>query len=549
MADQLQYKKFTSTYCDGKHAICAQHIHNSLETLDQDYVNKYLIYISKKTNYPCISASIKNGAASLQYLIKLSSKFIINSNIFGYLSQFMLDAQCVTIMKLQLALNPQYISELIKDDKINSTTYGTLTIMQIFTAQKLHKLQSTKFIFNNINLTQLITFFPKIIHSLTPNLELLILECVHKNNSELDEYNFALIVTCIPAQTLLLKNIHKLLNNKISLKIRNQILNMIVGTQDTELILLLLQDGGIILDIEIVRIVISQKIGVGYAQRYHTNNATAEIIDLLCLYGLKITKEIVILMLKSSKYINNIETHGIKVDQDILTVCAQMNYYPYKYNIKPDINILIIVCSSSNTYEIIKIFKELGAEFNTTCLIQALKLKHNGKIIKYLLSVCNIVPNDECLRAFEETHSMEILELLIKNYSLKNPKTPVKKITNLELNKNCITVIEPTKIKINKTDKYTVRPKIKLFFELKHNIILYHQLYETVLKYLVDENLVIGNYFVINDKLSSLLNINSSSVVHIDNIDSLLTYFIKPIFNMDSDKIKLLDEKLDEKLL
>ena len=71
----------------------------------------------------------------------------------------------------------------------------------------------------------------------------------------------------------------------------------------------------------------------------------AEIIDMLCEYNLVIDKNIVLKLLNHGCYINNIEKYDIEIDQEILKKCSDMSYYPYKFNITPDLEILLQECS------------------------------------------------------------------------------------------------------------------------------------------------------------------------------------------------------------
>ena len=89
--------------------------------------------------------------------------------------------------------------------------------------------------------------------------------------------------------------------------------------------------------------------------------------------------------------------------------------------------------------------------------------------------------------------------------------------------------VTPREIKIDKDDQnceYEIKGKIKKFFELKKKHIKYIELYEIVLKYLISNKLIIGNYFIINEKLSKLLKINYCTIINIDQLHSILTYFI-----------------------
>jgi hypothetical protein len=86
--------------------------------------------------------------------------------------------------------------------------------------------------------------------------------------------------------------------------------------------------------------------------------------------------------------------------------------------------------------------------------------------------------------------------------------------------------IDKKNIEINNDTEYILKNKVKIFFNYNKKTIKYLELYELMLKYLINHKLVIGNYFVINDELCNLLKINQCTLVNIDQIDNILTYFI-----------------------
>lgn len=45
------------------------------------------------------------------------------------------------------------------------------------------------------------------------------------------------------------------------------------------------------------------------------------------------------------------------------------------------------------------------------------------------------------------------------------------------------------------------------------------------MKYLISKNLIIGEYFVINEDLCDLLKINVCTILHIDQLDNILSHF------------------------
>ena len=212
--------------------------------------------------------------------------------------------------------------------------------------------------------------------------------------------------------------------------------------------------------------------------------------------------------------------------------CANNSYYPYKFDIKPNIDILKIECSKHDNLNTIKKLKEFGGIYTVECLEEACGINKNGKVIKYLINECDVKVSDKCLEKFQESYKIEALDILMKKYKIQNPesyKTNQNQSRVIELDTKSIMTVTPRDIKIDRTNEeleYEVKGKIKTFFEFKKKYVKYIELYEIVLKYLISNKLIIGNYFVINDKLSKLLKINYCSIINTDQLHNILTYFI-----------------------
>ena len=80
---------------------------------------------------------------------------------------------------------------------------------------------------------------------------------------------------------------------------------------------------------------------------------------------------------------------------------------------------------------------------------------------------------------------------------------------------------------MNLDEKIMLKEKIKKFFSVKKNKIKYVDLLQIMLKYIISNNLVIGNYFVLNNRLSKFLNINPCVLININEIKNILTYFVE----------------------
>ena len=134
-------------------------------------------------------------------------------------------------------------------------------------------------------------------------------------------------------------------------------------------------------------------------------------------------------------------------------------------------------------------------------------------------------PNDICLATFQTTYGLEALDIIMKHYENKKEEV-VKKNNKLILDNDSTMTVEKKNIEINNNLDYVLKSKIKKLFDYKKNTIKYVDLYEHMLKYLINHNLIIGNYFVINNELCNLLKITQCALLNIDQLDNILTYFI-----------------------
>lgn len=261
------------------------------------------------------------------------------------------------------------------------------------------------------------------------------------------------------------------------------------------------------------------------------NKLVADIMDILIDYNIRVTKEIIMLLLSKGCYINNIERSeiGIVIDTEILEKCSDVNYYPYDFNCIPTKKVMLNECTRNNL-NILTMLKEKGGIIDIDCLNKAVSLKKNSKNIKYIISNCNIKPNEETIKLFQEVNNIECFDLLINNYS--NNGNNGKSITN-PVKINCLDTssllsIEPIteNFEIDYNKEYILRTKIKILLNYKKNNILYNELQKLMLIYLIDNKLIIGNYFILNHEISTLIKIDKGVIMHIDQLINILPYFI-----------------------
>ena len=110
------------------------------------------------------------------------------------------------------------------------------------------------------------------------------------------------------------------------------------------------------------------------------------------------------------KFRRFIEKYNIPIDEDILYVCSNFSYYPYKFNIKPPISVLIKECSKQDNLETIKKLKELNEISN----LKKLKIDADNQ---YLIN-------------YEWPGNVRELRNLIERIAILSPDTD-EKISNI----------------------------------------------------------------------------------------------------------------------
>ena len=300
--------------------------------------------------------------------------------------------------------------------------------------------------------------------------------------------------------------------------------------------------------------------------RYHTlsNNNIMIIIETLKFFGLKITKQIVLRMLDFKLFFDSIDQYNIIVDQDIYLKQSYVNIYPYKLGIIPTDAIMHQEILKKNNFDKIKELVNLGGIIKDCCLKEACKISNNLQVVKYFVEQKNVLPSNDCIKTcifWGNDKDFSLLDYLLKFYDLNTDQIngKVKKIIDLKKKQSVEETIskEETKekeqtVKIeekkiilktinnkytlqiapldnikDKTDSYEIKNKIGLFLGYKFKIITWDKLYELTMKYLINNKLIISCYFVINNDLSKLLSISPCSILHIDQLDNILSYFVK----------------------
>jgi hypothetical protein len=523
--------------CDNSHKHCQEICYmakNQMHLVTQEYFNEFFLIIKSSNYNSCLSNySNKNSNDIKDFVIKCSEFLKIPS--WDQILVNFTDDQTNTIINNQKKIdNCSVFIELIMNMDNITMNYGSrLNLINGLLSHPI-KIKSFENIIMSMELGQFSRFLNKMIKSTSVSIDNTIVKYINANKQELKlsanrEIGIKIINNFINKPQII-KNIYGIISDSLSQTQKQDIFNKSISLYDKDLIFLLLENRDIIPDSNTINKLV-EKCYVR-PEGCSSSKMIADIIDLLYEYGLIVTKPIIIKLLDHGCYVNNLEKHGISIDSEILAKCANHSYYPYKFDIKPDVNILIKECSKHDNLNTIKKLKEFGGIYTTECLEEACGVAKNGRVIKYLVNECGVRVSDKCLEKFQDAYRIEALDILMKKYKIQNPES--SKINQnqtrvLELDTNSIMSVTPRDIKIDRTNEeleYEVKGKIKKFFELKKKNIKYLELYEIVLKYLISNKLIIGNYFVINEKLSKLLKINYCTIINIDQLHNILTYFI-----------------------
>ena len=516
--------------CDQKHTVCQHNINyfkNSMANLTVLNFEKFIDSILLNGNYNnCLSVyNNRNSETVLDFIVLSSSLITINPAKLISLTQYIhSDDKILSIIKNQLKSNTNYKKELINCK--NAKTYYNGTLYFMLQCLSTKKMNTINFIMDDMDINIFFEMIATIKDSIPVECEKFFCDYINKNKEFIKTHrNINNLIDSFVNKPKILKSVYNIMVSSLSTAKKLEILNKVVLSNilDPSLILVIME-GNDIIPSETTFTNLLSKVYFRASGAQNAKNI-AEIVDIFILYGFKITKGIVISLLKKGCYINSIEKHQIPIDNSILEECAELGYYPYDFTCIPSTKVMMRECKKENNLEQIKKLKEKGGVLTSECLEKACCVRKNGRVIKYIISDCKVKPNDACLIMFQTTYGLEALDVIMKNY--ENKKEEVKKNNEkIVLDNDSTMTVDKRNIEINTELEYTLKSKIKKLFEYKKKTIKYVDLYELMLKYLIDHNLIIGNYFVINNELCNLLKISQCTLINMDQLDNILSYFI-----------------------
>ncbi len=545
-----QYKQTSTFYrdltnskrCNGNHQLCvnfAKKFVNNIgdPELNQELFNLYLQFMNSYSgSYNCCTSTYNTGGSNiLTFILNSSDKFVFPTQYFGLIINYMNDAHLLKLIQNQLNLDNDYINKLAVQENINTNSQNNANLLACFFYAYANKQTSLKFVLERVKVEDFVSSISKIKNSLNNGNERFIIDYIKYNAKDLKfkKDKCIEIINSFPYRTLVFQELFKAISPCESNQLIIDLLNRAINNTDKNLISTILEGSKSIVPDETMVDSLLQRVYVSHGNRGASNNLLiAEIMDILIMFGLPVTKSVITKLLNKTCYINEIEKYNVPIDEDILFICSNYSYYPYKFNIKPPISVLIKECSKHDNLDTIKKLKEYGGEYNTQCLIEACKNAKNGKVIKYLINDCGIKSNDLCVKTFQDTYKIEALDSIILGYDTNKNVDTKKSSQHIELDINSTVIIEPKPVKYNKDNnelEFKLNNKVKKLFDFKKKSIKYLEIYELMLKYLISKKLVIGSYFVINNELSSLLKLESCSIIHIDQLHNIITYIIDPL--------------------
>lgn len=461
-------------YIDETHVLTQQHFNLMLDHCSSRYTSSY--YINKL----------------LPIIYKKSSIFIIKSHYNSILSKFN-DNETLTILKNQHALNNFNFKLIhyISSDNLKSIDYIIKNINQ----------NDMKYVLEQISVNKCVNL---IIDNKIIIKKPIMFELLHNKLYYIDQINVF--------------KLYKEFEIDFTDNQKNELLYDSIKTSNVDLVDHILKTRQIKIDSKIADAL------------YKTSEKYINIIVMLLVEnGFKVDKTFIIELIKYRKCITNIEQFGIEMDQEILLECAKKSYYPesYKYTFKPNEEILIVECSKDVNYDKIYEFYTKGCKYTEKCLEAACLVKNNSKVINFLIKTCKIKPTELSIKNFETSYSIPALSQLIESYLPKKEEKKPEPSYNCSLNTKSLITIEKQNKEFNNETEYTVKSKISKLLAMKSKTCNLKKLYDEMLKYFVLNNLVVGRYILIDETLANIIKINKGTIIDIDELNTMITYFVK----------------------
>lgn len=502
--------------CSKKHKNCAKMLElfeNREIQENEENINNYIkMVLGISYTHNCIKTS-ENKKKIIDFIMRVSEREKIDEEYIGSLLLLLEEPQAIKLYNNQREMNKEM-------NIFNLVDYHTKSYI-IMTLQ-YHKRGLMKEIFDGLNKKEFMTMMNDeiIYNNMMGNIEnqKLVASGLKKILKDATEQEIKEVINKFKFSTIILSEIIKLSEKVKDQKLIIEIYNSALKNGDDVLLLKLIVEYDIKVKESDIDIIIN-------SMKNYEHVRYKKCIDIIIEYGIEITKEIIIKLLNIKYMIKKIAKYNIEIDEDIVIKMCEINYYPYEFKIKPTEKILNIECSKKDNFEKIKEMKERGGKYNKNHLLIACSHPKNGKVIKFLIKECKLKPDREIITKFEDTYGIDGLRCLIDNYDNDTNKNIEIEEEPIELNTDVLIDIEPNKMIFEENKNYEIKVSIKKFFNLKKKEYSLGDIHKIFLDYLIQNNLVISKYFVINRELENLIKIQFSRIIHIDNISNIITHF------------------------
>lgn len=587
--------------CNSRHNVCKVQAENILsldrEALTPEIINNFLHLITSNANYNNCLNKYTNSAEYVKVynaIIKISSITTINPIIYIYICYYIDEESLYIILQNQILLHTagtsngsgtsiQGYCNILLEEKNGKNQYNNLT--NILLAMTNKKKLFTEF----LNNTSFPIFMKNILlfKNCTCEYDQIIINYIKNFNVEIIKPNTIQIIDTFINKCNLIYELYPYLED-LNINTKKNIIDKTISNLDKRFLIKMLdyeslpsKNNKIIIDDTTIKNMLN-KVYMREIYGASNNKIISEIMDIFIDYGFTITKEIIILLLTKGCYINNIERTGFIIDIEILEKCSELNYYPYEFTCIPTKKIMLLECSRNNL-NTLTMLKEKGGIIDIDCLNSAVSLKRNGKIIKYIINNCNVKPNTETLRIFQEVNSIECLDLLVSNYKsgsgvggggiggggvgggVNTNCLDPSSLLSIEPITNDLQIGVGVGVGVGDGDgcdggdgggvgvgggvgdgvgvggvgsggvggggvgggEYVIHNKIKKMLGYKKNKILPSELEKLLLKYIIDNKLVISNYFILNEEFANIIKMDKGVIMNIDQLKIMIPYFIE----------------------
>jgi hypothetical protein len=251
------------------------------------------------------------------------------------------------------------------------------------------------------------------------------------------------------------------------------------------------------------------------------------ILDLLIKHGLIVTKKVVMDLIKINKIIPNPELFGVILDEDIIVTAIKQKYFSYVPPFTPTNKMMEELCENlpdaTKSIEYLEKYKSLGGKFTQKCMENATTC-NNKSVIKYLIEVAKINVDTVSYANFsmrQESHILfDAFEPTPINHEIIDADTFV------ELNNEILTTITKCPKTFNETDMCVLNKRMKELLGIKSITIPFGTLSPQIIQYLINNQYVIGQYFVIDGEFANIMQMEGGEICHIDEVRNIAEYLV-----------------------